>query len=79
MEAETVDEAAPPPRETFYHVTRAENVPEIQRTGLRKRTEGMEEEWNIGNETPNKLFFFLRIKKTQNFGLAAIRKFLEKS
>ena len=58
VEAETVDEAAPPPRETFYHVTRAENVPEIQRTGLRKRTEGMEEEWNIGNETPNKLFSF---------------------
>ena len=58
-EAETVDDFSDPtPRETFYHVTPVDNVPTIEQTGLRARTEEGGAFTTLGGETPQQVYAF---------------------
>ena len=58
VEGEPVDEAAPPPRETFYHITTVDNVPAIEQTGLRARTEEGGTYTTLEGETPQQVYAF---------------------
>jgi len=55
---EVVEEAAPPPRETFYHITTVDNVPAIEQTGLRARTEEGGTYTTLEGETPQQVYAF---------------------